>query len=132
MKLPHAQTLIKDFKARKVAEAQAAAYAKINKPARRWTMTSKKLPALIHDNNIEDNEGLVTRRDDEPTNPLDVSRYTKPTKYKRSMAGPIYIRHWQVDDVANASKWGGQVPRNEQDMSNEMMQPKARAKKTRT
>lgn len=71
--LPHAITLIKACEARKVAEAQAAAHAKANKPARRRTTTSKKLSPLIEDNDIEvDNEGLVTRRDDEPTDPLDV------------------------------------------------------------
>lgn len=92
LNLPHARTLIKQFEARKVAEAKAAADAKINKPARKRTTTSKRLPDLIDDNDIEGDEGLVTRRD-EPTNPLDVPRYTKPTKNKRRMAGPIHVRH---------------------------------------
>ena len=91
--LRHARTLIKAFEARKVAEAQAAAHAKANNPARKRTTTSKKLPPLIDDNDIEEDDGVVTRRDDEPTNPLDVMRYTKPTKNKRRMAGPIHVRH---------------------------------------
>ena len=91
--LPHARTLIKAFEARKVAEAQAKAHAKANKPARKRTTTSKKLSPLIDDNDIEEDDGLVTRRDGEPTNPLDVPRYTKPTKNKRRMAGPIHVRH---------------------------------------
>ena len=92
--LPHARTLIKAFEARKVAEAQCGAYAKANKPARRRTTTSKKLPPLIEDNDIEVDDELVTWRDIEPTNPLDVPRYTKPTKNKRRMIGSIYVRHW--------------------------------------
>ena len=90
--LLQARTLIKEFEARKVAEAQTAAHAKANKPPRKRTTTSKKLPPLI-DNDIEEDDGLVTRRDNEPTNPLDVPRYTKTTKNKRRMAGPIHIRH---------------------------------------
>ena len=61
--LPHARSLIQAFEARKVAEAQAAAHAKANKPARRRTTTSKKLPHLIEDNDIEVNKELVMRRD---------------------------------------------------------------------
>ena len=76
MNLPHARTLIKAFEARKVAEAQAATHAKANKPAQRRTTTSKKLPPLIEDNDIEVDDELITRRDDEPTDPLDVPRYT--------------------------------------------------------
>ena len=91
--LPHARTLIKAFEANKVAEAQAAVHAKANKPTRRRTTTSKKLPPLIDDNDIEVDDELVTRRDNEPTNPLDVSRYTKPTKNKRMMIGSIHVRH---------------------------------------
>ena len=91
--LPHAQTLMKAFEARKVAEAQAAAHAKANTPARKRSTTSKKLPPPIDDNDIEEDDGLVTRRDDEPTNPLDVPRYTKPTKNKRRMTGLIHVRH---------------------------------------
>ena len=76
-----------------MAEAQAAAHVKTNKPPRRRTTTSKKLSPLIEDNDIEEDEGLVTRRDDEPTNPLDTPRYSKPTKYKHRMTGPIHVRH---------------------------------------
>ena len=92
--LPHARTLIKAFEARKVAEAQAAAHAKANKPARRRTTISKKLPLLIEDNDIEVDDVLVTQRDIEPTNPLEVPRYTKPIKNKRRMTGSIHVRHW--------------------------------------
>lgn len=91
--LPQARILIKAFEARKVAEAQAAAHVKANKPARRQSTTSKKWPPLIEDNDIEVDDGLVTRSDDEPTNPLDMSRYTKPTKNKRRMIGFIHVRH---------------------------------------
>ena len=57
------------------------------------TSTSKKFPPLIKDNDIEVEDGLVTWRDDGPTNPLDVPRYTKPTKNKRKMIISIYVRH---------------------------------------
>ena len=73
--IPHARILIKVFEARKVAEAQAMAHAKANKSAWRRTTTSKKLPLLIEDNDIEVDDELVTRRDIEPTNPLDVPRH---------------------------------------------------------
>ena len=82
------QTLIKAFKTRKLAEVEAAAHAKANKPARKRTTTSKKLLPLIDDNDIEEDDGRVTRRDEEPTNPLDVLRYTKSTKNKCRIAGP--------------------------------------------
>jgi hypothetical protein len=95
--LPHARTLIKAFEAKKVAEAlaeaQAAAHAKANKPARRRTTTSKKWPPLIDDNDIEVDDELVTRRDNDPTDLLDVPRYSKPTKNKRRMTGSIHVRH---------------------------------------
>jgi hypothetical protein len=91
--LPHARILIKVFEVRKVAEAQAATHAKANKPTRRRTTTSKKLSLLIDDNDIEVDDELVTRRGNEPTNPLDVPRYTKPTKNKRRMIGFIHVRH---------------------------------------
>ena len=91
--LAHARTLIKAFEARKVAEAQAAAHAKVNKPPQKRTTSSKKLPPLIEDNDIEVDNELVTKRDDEPTNPLDVPRYTKPTKNKRRMIGSIHVRY---------------------------------------
>ena len=93
MNLPHVRILIKVFEARNMAEAQAAAYAKTNKPVRRRTSTSKKLSPLIDDNDIEVDDELVTRRDNEPTNPLDVPRYIKPTKNKRRMTGSIHVRH---------------------------------------
>ena len=89
----HARTLIKVFEARRVAEAQAAAHAKANKPARRRTTNSKKLSPLIEDNDTEVDDELVTRMDDEPTNPLDVPRYIKSTKNKRRMTGSIHVRH---------------------------------------
>ena len=91
--LPHARTLIKAFEARKVAEAQAAAHAKANKPARRRTTTSMKLPPLIDENDIKVDDELVTRRDKDPTNPLDVPRYTKPTTNKRRMTSVIHVKH---------------------------------------
>ena len=91
--LPHVRTLIKAFEIRKVTKAQATVHAKANKPAQRRTTTSKKLPPFIEDNDIEVDDKLVMRRDDEPTNPLDVPRYTKPTKNKRRMTGSIHVRH---------------------------------------
>ena len=78
--LPHARTLFKAFETRKVAEAEAAAHAKANKPTRKRTTTSKKLPPLIDDNDIEVDDELVTRRNEDPTNPLDVPRYTSPLR----------------------------------------------------
>ena len=54
--LPHARTLTKTFEARKVADAQAATYAKANKSARRRTTISKKLSSLIDDNDIKVDE----------------------------------------------------------------------------
>jgi hypothetical protein len=93
MNFPHARTLIKAFEARKVAEAQAAAHTKANQPARRRTTTSKKLPPLIDDNDIVVDAEPITRRNNEPTNPLDVLRYNKSTKNKRRMTGSIYVKH---------------------------------------
>ena len=91
--LPHARTLLKAFEARKVADVQVAAHAKANKPTRRQTITSMKLLSLIEDNDIEVDDGLVTRRDDEPTKPLGMLRYTKPTKNKLRMTGSIYVKY---------------------------------------
>ena len=68
--LPHAKTHSKAFEARKLAEAAAATHAKANKSAQKRIMTSKKLPPLIDDNDIEEDDGLVTRRDEDPINPF--------------------------------------------------------------
>lgn len=64
--LPNAQTLIKDFEARKIAKAQAAADTRVNKPPRKQSTTSKKLPLLIYDNDIKVENGQATWHGEEP------------------------------------------------------------------
>ena len=91
--LSHEKTLIKSFQTRKMAEVQIAAHAKANRPARRRTTTSKKFSPLIENNDFKVNDELITRRDDEPTNPLDVPRYTKCTKNHRRMNGCTHVKH---------------------------------------
>ena len=69
--LRYVQILIEAFEARKVVKAQAAAHAKPNKPTRRGITNGKKLLPLIDDNDIDMEDGLITRKDGELTNPLD-------------------------------------------------------------
>ena len=125
------QTLIKAFKTRKLAKAEAAAHAKANKPARKRTTTSKKLLPLIDDNDIEEDDGRVTRRDEEPTNPLDVSRYTKSTKNKCRMAGPSTL---DIDMLARSPmplSGGGHELQIEQKLNRKEVQSKQELKKAK-